>query len=106
MRDVLNSGEAGNFRCVNTNVEVGQVARDDTARGMRSILSSLAASTRLLGDDFPRHMAGYGAEEGHLVVFDRRAGAGERCRRSAAGRSEHRQDGRKVVVWTLSVLVP
>ena len=29
---LLNRGEAGNFRCVNVNVEVGQVARDDTAR--------------------------------------------------------------------------
>ena len=33
LRDLLNSGAAGNFRCVHTNVEVGQVARDDTARG-------------------------------------------------------------------------
>ena len=32
LRDLLNSGAAGNFRCVNVNVEVGQVARDDTAR--------------------------------------------------------------------------
>ena len=55
-RDLLNRGEAGDFRCVNVNVEVGQVARDDTARGMRSILSSLAASARLLGDDFPRRV--------------------------------------------------
>ena len=54
LRDLLNSGEVGNFRCVDVNVEVGQVARDDTARGMRSILSSLASSARLLGDDFPR----------------------------------------------------
>ena len=53
LRDLLNSGNAGNFRCVDVNVEVGQVARDDTARGMRSILSSLAASARLLGDDYP-----------------------------------------------------
>ena len=53
LRDLLNSGEVGPFRCVNVNVEVGQVARDDTARGMRSILSSLAASARLLGDDHP-----------------------------------------------------
>ena len=53
LRDLLNSGNAGNFRCVDVNVEVGQVARDDTARGMRSILSSLATSARLLGDDFP-----------------------------------------------------
>ena len=53
LRDLLNRDEAGNFRCVDVNVEVGQVARDDTARGMRSILSSLAASARLLGDDYP-----------------------------------------------------
>ena len=54
LRDLLNRGEAGNFRCVEVNVEVGQVARDDTARGLRSILSSLAASARLLGDEFPK----------------------------------------------------
>ena len=54
LRDLLNSGEAGELRCVNVNVEVGQVARDDTARGLRAILSSLAASARILGDDFPK----------------------------------------------------
>ena len=65
LRDLLNSGGgapdgagapsgAGSFRCVDVNVEVGQVARDDTERGIRSILSSLAASARLLGDDFPK----------------------------------------------------
>ena len=53
LRDLLNRGEAGNFRCVHTNVEVGQVARDDTARGMRAILSRLAMRARLLHDDFP-----------------------------------------------------
>ena len=52
LRDLLNSGEAGNFRCVNVNVEVGQVARDDVAEGMRAILSSLAMSAEMLGDDF------------------------------------------------------
>ena len=51
LRDLLNSGEVGDFRCVNVNVESAQVARDDTARGMRAILSSLAASARLLGDE-------------------------------------------------------
>ena len=30
-----------------------QVARDDVARGIRAILSSLATSARLLGDDYP-----------------------------------------------------
>ena len=53
LRDLLNSGEAGNFRCVNVNVEVAQVARDDTARGMRAILGSLADSALLQGDDYP-----------------------------------------------------
>ena len=53
LRDLLNSGAAGNFRCVNVNVEVGQVARDDTARGIRAILGSLADSALLLGDDYP-----------------------------------------------------
>ena len=53
LRDLLNSGQAGDFRCVDVNVEVGQVARDDTARGVRSVLSSLASSARELGDDFP-----------------------------------------------------
>ena len=49
LRDLLNSGAAGNFRCVDVNVEVGQVARDDTARGIRAILGSLADSALLLG---------------------------------------------------------
>ncbi len=63
LRDLLNSGGApegasapsgaGRFRCVDVNVEVGQVARDDTERGIRAILGSLADSAMLLGDDFP-----------------------------------------------------
>ena len=53
LRDLLNSGAVGDFRCVHTNVEVGQVARDDTARGIRAILSRLAMRARLLHDDFP-----------------------------------------------------
>ena len=53
LRDLLNSGAVGDFRCVDVNVEVGQVARDDTARGIRAILSNLAESALLLGDDYP-----------------------------------------------------
>ena len=52
LRDLLNSGEVGEFRCVDVNVEVGQVARDDVAEGMRAILSSLAMSAEMLGDDY------------------------------------------------------
>ena len=53
LRDLLNSGEAGDFRCVDVNVEVGQVARDDTDRGIRAILNGLATNALLLGDDYP-----------------------------------------------------
>ena len=53
LRDLLNSGAAGNFRCVDVNVEVGQVARDDTARGIRPVLASLAENAQELGDDYP-----------------------------------------------------
>ena len=54
LRDLLNSGQGGgDFRCVDVNVEVGQVARDDTERGIRAIMGSLADSAMLLGDDFP-----------------------------------------------------
>ena len=51
LRDLLNSGDEGDFRCVDVNVEVGQVARDDVAEGMRAILGSLAMSAERLGDD-------------------------------------------------------
>ena len=53
LRDHLNSGAAGDFRCVSVNVEVGQVARDDVARGVRAILSQLAQRARSLGDAYP-----------------------------------------------------
>ena len=58
LRDLLNSGEAGDFRCVDVDVEVAQVARDDVARGVRAILSSLASSAMLLGDDYPEEVWG------------------------------------------------
>ena len=53
LRDLLNSGEAGEFRCVNLNVETAQVARDDVARGIRAILNGLAMNARRLGDSYP-----------------------------------------------------
>ena len=53
LRDLLNSGEVGDFRCVDVNVEVGQVARDDVARGIRAILGILTENARGLGDDYP-----------------------------------------------------
>ncbi len=56
LRDLLNSGEQGNFRCVHTNVEVGQAAREDTVRAIRAILGILSTRARLLGDEFPNQV--------------------------------------------------
>ncbi len=52
LRDLLNSGEAGDYRCVNVNVESAQVTRDDVARGVRTVLSRLASRARQQGDGY------------------------------------------------------
>ncbi len=52
LRDLLNSGAEGVFRCVYVNVESAQTAREDVGRAMRAILSRLASRARLLGDEF------------------------------------------------------
>ena len=52
LRDLLNSGSAGNFRCVHIDSEVAQVARDDTEGGIHAILSMMASQALLLGDDY------------------------------------------------------
>ncbi len=52
LRDLLNSGEAGDYRCVYFNVEAGQAAREDTTRAMRAIFRELALRARsALGDE-------------------------------------------------------
>ena len=51
LRDLLNSGAAGDFRCVYANFEVGQAAREDTARAMRALLSQLASRAEATLDD-------------------------------------------------------
>ena len=54
LRDLLNGGAAGDYRCVYANFEVGQAAREDTARAMRAMLGELARRARLtLGDETP-----------------------------------------------------
>ena len=52
LRNLLVSGEVGDFRCVYVNVESGQTAREDVGRAVRAILSRLASRARLLGDEF------------------------------------------------------
>ena len=51
LRDLLNSGAEGDYRCVYANVEAGQTAREDTGQAMRAILDELAFGARSsLGD--------------------------------------------------------
>ena len=52
---LLNSGSAGDYRCVYFNVEPAQAAREDVAEAMRAILDELAIGAQLaLNDPFPR----------------------------------------------------
>ena len=52
LRNLLNGGEHGDFRCAYVNVEAGQGAREDTENAMRAILSELAKVARItLGDE-------------------------------------------------------
>ena len=52
LRDLLNSGDAGDFRCVYVNIEAAQTAREDVGRAIRTILGALASRARSLGDGF------------------------------------------------------
>ena len=52
LRDLLNSGAQGDFRCVYANVEAGQAMRENVAEAMRTVLSQFALRASLtLGDD-------------------------------------------------------
>ena len=52
LRDLLNSGAAGDYRCVYADVEAAQALREDVAEGMRAVLSELALQASLtLSDD-------------------------------------------------------
>ena len=82
LRDLLNG--AGDYRCVYADFEVGQAAREDTARAMRAILGELARRARVtLGDDAPDALRGKALEtegaDGALIdVLSRWAGADPR----------------------------
>ena len=52
LRDLLNGGAEGAYRCVYANVEAGQAAREDVEPAMRAILSELGRRARTaLGDE-------------------------------------------------------
>ena len=52
LRDLINRGDAGSFRCVYMNVEAAQAARENVGDAMRAILNQLASRARAAGDDF------------------------------------------------------
>ena len=52
LRDLLNRGEQGDFRCVYVNVEAAQAHREDLSGAMRTILGALADHALLSGDQF------------------------------------------------------
>ena len=52
LRDLLNGGAHGDFRCVYANVEAGQAMRENVAEGMRTVLAELALQASVtLGDE-------------------------------------------------------
>ncbi|MDD9987928.1 MAG: AAA-like domain-containing protein [Spirochaetaceae bacterium] len=52
LRDLLNGGHAGDYRCVYANVEDGQAMRENVAEGMRTALAELALQASVtLGDE-------------------------------------------------------
>ena len=52
LKDLLNRGEAGDFRCVYVNVEAAQAHREDLSGAMRTILGELADNALFSGDGF------------------------------------------------------
>ncbi len=64
LRDLLNNGKAGDYRCVYANFEVGQAGREDTARTMRAMLSQLVSGAEAtLGDETPRRLRNAALED-------------------------------------------
>ena len=52
LRDLLNGGGAGGYRCVYVNFEAAQAVREDVERAMRVILGALGSRAQQLGDEF------------------------------------------------------
>ena len=81
LRDLLNGGAEGAYRCVYVNVEAGQASREDTERAMRAILGELAYRERTaLGDEslagiWPSVLATFGPDGALQEVLARWAEA-------------------------------
>ena len=81
LRDLLNSGAVGDYRCVYFNVEAGQAAREDTARAMRAIFGEMASRARstlrdeLIGRVWPGVLDELGPDGALREMFSRWAEA-------------------------------
>ena len=90
LRDLLNGGTVGDYRCVYFNVEAGQAAREDTARAMRAIFGKLASRARstlrdeLIGGVWPGVLDELGPDGALREMFSRWAEAAPTC--SSSGR--------------------
>ena len=68
LRDLLNGGAIGDYRCVYFNVEAGQAAREDTTRAMGAIFRELASWARftlrdsLVGEIWPGQLDEFGSD--------------------------------------------
>ena len=51
LRDLLNTGAEGDYRCVYVNVEPARTAREDVARAMRNILNGISRQARMTVGD-------------------------------------------------------
>ncbi len=51
LRDLLNAGDVGDFRCVYVNVESAQAANEDVDGAIRAVLSDIALEARVTLDD-------------------------------------------------------
>ena len=76
LRDLLNGGSEGRFRCVYVNVETAQAAGENVDRAIRAVLSRLASRARSLGDKFlkevwPAILAKSGAEDAFSEALTR-----------------------------------
>ena len=67
LRDLLNGGTEGDFRCVYANVEAAQTAREDVGRAMHVVLGELGDRALLAGDEsldrlWPGVLSRFGSE--------------------------------------------
>ena len=69
LRDLLNGGQAGDFRCLYANVENGQAMRENVAEGMRTVLAELAYQASVtLGDETLEEQRLAALREAHRVL--------------------------------------